>query len=340
MQYSINYDPSVLSFVSVGNFNLDGLNVNQFGSPPETAAGVITLSWFDGALEGLSVPDGTALFEMCFDVVGIPGSTSTIVFSNNPAQIEITDSDEQVVDFNGVNGIINIADGPIEGFVLDLEDTTICPEESPEFCLNVSTLDFNDIIGVQLSLNYDPNQLEFVSVGEFGLVGLDVTKFGTPPDTEDGMVTLSWFDNSLGGATLPDGSVLFEICFNAIGEDGSTTIVQFSGNPTAIEITDMDENLVPFNGLNGMVVFSCFVPDPLEISSSSVTDILCNGDATGQIDIEIAGGVEPYTYEWSNDAASQDLNGVLAGDYSVSVSSADGQISNKTPNRSDNCFTC
>lgn len=46
----------------------------------------------------------------------------------------------------------------------------------------------------------------------------------------------------------------------------------------------------------------------------------CNGGTNGNIDLSVAGGAAPYTYQWSNAATSQDLLNLSAGVYSVIVS--------------------
>jgi uncharacterized repeat protein (TIGR01451 family)/gliding motility-associated-like protein len=56
----------------------------------------------------------------------------------------------------------------------------------------------------------------------------------------------------------------------------------------------------------------------------SAVDILCAGESTGSIDIEITGGTTPYAYAWSNASTEQDLEGVPAGIYSVLVTDANG----------------
>lgn len=66
----------------------------------------------------------------------------------------------------------------------------------------------------------------------------------------------------------------------------------------------------------------------LSISNTHV-DILCHGDATGSIDVvdESATAISPalpYTYTWTNGATTQDLTGLTAGPYEVSVFDANG----------------
>jgi hypothetical protein len=50
-----------------------------------------------------------------------------------------------------------------------------------------------------------------------------------------------------------------------------------------------------------------------------VTNINCFGGETGAIDISVTGGQIPYTYLWSNGATTQDLTGLAAGTYTVTV---------------------
>lgn len=54
------------------------------------------------------------------------------------------------------------------------------------------------------------------------------------------------------------------------------------------------------------------------------TAAACSGEATGSIDVTVRGGVEPYTYEWSNGEVTQDLTGLSAGKYSLTVYDSKG----------------
>jgi gliding motility-associated-like protein len=80
------------------------------------------------------------------------------------------------------------------------------------------------------------------------------------------------------------------------------------------------------------------VPDGPNVPAPSATTVqsTCNL-ANGSIDLSVTGGVTPYTYSWSNGETTQDLANALAGNYTVTVTGANGcsRILNVTVGNND-----
>jgi hypothetical protein len=63
-------------------------------------------------------------------------------------------------------------------------------------------------------------------------------------------------------------------------------------------------------------------PDLLTVGGSVTSQVWCYGGNDGAIDITVGGGTGSYTYLWSNNATSQDISGLIADDYYVTVTDA------------------
>ena len=61
----------------------------------------------------------------------------------------------------------------------------------------------------------------------------------------------------------------------------------------------------------------------LNVTTQLVTEEVC-GNANGSINMNVSGGTVPYTYAWSNGASNEDIIGLVAGIYTLTVSDANG----------------
>ncbi len=66
---------------------------------------------------------------------------------------------------------------------------------------------------------------------------------------------------------------------------------------------------------------ACLTCDDFAINAN-VTDLTCNGDNSGAIDLTVSNGQMPYTYTWSNGETTEDLAGLDGGAYTVTVNDA------------------
>ncbi len=103
MQYSINWDPNVLTFVNTNSYNLSNLTNSNFGTS-QVNSGNLTLSWLDPSFMGVTLVDGQTIFNIRFspNPLGLP---TPVEISNTPLQIEVANS----------NGIIEyvLTDGQV-----------------------------------------------------------------------------------------------------------------------------------------------------------------------------------------------------------------------------------
>ena len=90
MQFSMSWDPAILQFLGPQGFNIPSLSAANIYAPP--GSGTLALAWTDNNYTGVTVPDGTVMFQLDFQLIGSPGAVSPINFTESPVPFEVTDN--------------------------------------------------------------------------------------------------------------------------------------------------------------------------------------------------------------------------------------------------------
>ena len=116
-------------------------------------------------------------------------------------------------------------------------------------------------------------------------------------------------DLSVSGGTSP---------YNYLWSNGATT-QDLSDVPVALYAVTVTDA----NGCTKTTAATITEPPPLSFAFS-VVNLGCSGGSDGTIDVTVLGGTVPYSYYWSNSAITQDVSGLVAGSYQLTVTDANG----------------
>jgi len=142
--------------------------------------------------------------------------------------------------------------------------------------------------------------------------------YTVPCNDNDGTITVS-----ASGATQPYTFFLYD------GNDNPITDVTVAEGETTHTFTDLTpgDYRVDVKGEYACIETTGPIEIPARIPveiTPTLTHVECFGDETGAINLDVSGGREPLTYLWSTGATSQNLINLGAGDYTVTITDADG----------------
>lgn len=139
----------------------------------------------------------------------------------------------------------------------DLGISVVTTQNGDQVTADFHVHNFQEIISVQYTVQWDPTVMAFESVGDFGLPGLGNSDFGSNPlNTDLGYLTHSWIEPTVSiGVTLPDCSVIFRVTFSSLNGQVSPITVGYNNGPTPVEIMNANEeflSLVQLQGCNDL----------------------------------------------------------------------------------------
>ncbi|NNF02080.1 MAG: T9SS type A sorting domain-containing protein, partial [Bacteroidia bacterium] len=129
-------------------------------------------------------------------------------------------------------------------------------------------------------------------------------------------VSCSGANNGASNIVSSGGVAPYSYLWSTTPLQTGNAINNISGGNYEVYITDA-------NGCKDTMDAVIFEPSALMVFGI-VDQPDCNGASTGNINLLVSGGIAPYTYSWSNGLTTEDLNGVGAGFYFVTVKDFNG----------------
>ena len=81
---------------------------------------------------------------------------------------------------------------------------------------------------------------------------LGLENFGLK-EVKDGNLLLAWYDQSVQGVNLANGTNIYQVIFRVVGDNTAKSKIRFSNKPIVTEVMKADGTPVYFNKVNGSV---------------------------------------------------------------------------------------
>ncbi len=143
-QFTLNFDPTLLDFVSFTD-NQAALGDPILPNLMQVDNGILPLVWFNFATTGLSVPDGTLAFTICFRASSQPSDCASLAFTNALAPIfpateinyQLSEAEKCQDSIIFINGAMSTC-FEINCTTLSIADLQVCNSNSNQGSVNFS----------------------------------------------------------------------------------------------------------------------------------------------------------------------------------------------------------
>ena len=156
------------------------------------------------------------------------------------------------------------------------------------------------------------SQTQTVSIQQPGAVTLSVSS--TQPSCAN--------NNGTASAFASGGTGSYTYSWSPSGQSTATATGLGSSSYTVI-VSDA-------NGCTASSSVLLSSPSAGTVSVTAQTNVSCNGGSNGSATVSISGGASPYVYSWSNGQTTAAASGFANGNYTVSVTDANGCVSTQT----------
>jgi gliding motility-associated-like protein/uncharacterized repeat protein (TIGR01451 family) len=311
--YTITQPTAILATASKTS-NYNGRDISCFGSANGSATVVYSggtppyqVSWSPGGATTSSISNlGPGTYTATITDANGCVKTSSVTLTQ-PAALTSSHTQVNVSCFGGANGSINLTNGGgTPGYTYSWSNGATTQDISGLSAGTYSVI-ITDLNGCTKShsvtitqpaapLSLTSSQVNVLCYGN-ATGSIDVTPSGGTPN-----YTYSWSNGSL-----------------------TQDISNLAAGTYVLTTTDSK---------NCTTTLTVTISQPAAPLSSSVveTNIACFGNSTGGVNLTVNGGTTPYNFSWSNSALSEDLNGLLPGQYIVTITDNNGCILKDTAN--------
>ncbi|MBI2966631.1 MAG: PKD domain-containing protein [Bacteroidetes bacterium] len=147
---------------------------------------------------------------------------------------------------------------------------------------------------------------EYISVSEADEISLSTSSANSSCGGSSGSASVS----IISGGNLP---------FNYSWTGGSTT-----SNATGLSSGTFTVTVTDATGCTSVTMAAVSDNGGPTITLNSITNVACNGNSTGSVAITASGLNTPFTYLWSNGSTTDDISGLKAGSYALTISDTAG----------------
>jgi len=318
-QFGVEYDATILEFTGHQNGPLSDVFVNP------TGGNKIRFLWIVPGNQGpQTIPDGDLIIKYCFNVIGEIGEVSPISVIDiiPPPQllIEFIDGEGNEVPYYTCNtGKVTVGT-PSENPVRFIAEEKTADTNS-NVCINITTENFEEISGFQWAMTWNSSVMTFNGLGSVNNIGISANDINLVASNK---LRVTWLPTSQ--VSKPDGTILFQLCFNTIGSCDSSTPLQFTADGSNFPILagDASGNPLPVETDDGSVTIECACNIAVDVVNAG-----CFGAKNGSIYITLT-GCTAQSYLWNTGQTSQNLIGIGAGTYAVTVTDTNGSTTVKS----------
>jgi gliding motility-associated-like protein len=324
------FDQTKLRFnnVQINQTGLQGFTANDFFNVP--GAGRLRMSWVDGAADCRTLADGTTIFNICFEILMEEGCQEITLGSDGTLGVSALQcagaSGFAEIDLEHCSGLVCTAVIPDLEIVLDAALNPCAGEQNGRILVTVQggvppySYEWVNVLfpGMVLSTNEDlinlgPGTYRLTVTDNAGSEVSQIFSVFNDPLRLSGLV-VSPADEGDNGAisfSIEGGSPPYQVTWRKEGQffSNDVNLANLTPGNYTLEIVDA----------NGCILTREFNINEGEIEIDAVLiRPSCHGLSDGSINIMVLGGGS-FTFVWSNGATSSSLTGLVAGNYSVTI---------------------